>query len=135
MKKILFFIGIISITSCTDILDNIAEQNVVGLWHLTTVKDVATGNETSINLFSMNNTMFSKIGTGINLSDTNFDIFLQGIGEDGNDGTYDVDILTLTLTFNNGTEIVRTIKSAGETELIVEDTINNKAKLLTFVKQ
>lgn len=135
MKKLIIILGLFSISSCTQLLDNLAEENVVGLWHLSTVKDVASGKVTDILEFDVTNSMLNQKGTGINFSDESFDIFFQLYGEDGNDGTYEVDVLTLTLTFDNGTELVRSIVSASESELILEDTIGNKAKLLTFIKQ
>lgn len=135
MKKLIIIISLFSVTSCTQILDNFAEQNVVGLWHLSTVKDVASGKVTDIAEFDVTNSMIGQKGTAINFSDESFDIFFQLYGEDGTDGTYEVDVLQLTLTYDDGTELVRSIVSAGESELVLEDTIGNKAKLLTFIKQ
>lgn len=62
-----------------------------------------------------------------------FNVYYQFNGDDGlQDGTFDVDLLTLELKFNNGQTLKRIINSVNDNQLIIQDTIGGLAKNSTF---
>lgn len=136
MKYIALLLVCISLYACADIIDGLAQNNIKGTWNLTTIEDVATGKITDVSEFSISTRILgNKEGNAILFDGSNFNVFYQIEGSGSEiDGSYNVDVTTLTLNFNDNTKLVRSILSAGETELTLSDTIASKAKILTFVK-
>ena len=123
-------------TSCTGIIDNLAETNIKGGWNASTIKDVKTNSIRDVNINANNIILGDKIGDALYFNEDNsFVIFSQKSGNTGNSaGTYDVDLLTLTLNFTGGKSIKRSLVTVSETELIMKDTIGGIAKEITYVR-
>lgn len=136
MKYLALVFFCLTCYACADIIDGLAQNNIKGTWNLTTIEDVATGKITDVNEFSLTTRIFNnREGNALLFDGSNFNVFYQIEGSGSEiDGSYNVDVTTLTLNFNDNTKLVRSILSAGETELILSDTIASKAKKLTFVK-
>jgi len=128
------------ITSCTTILDNTSETNLIGTWYLRQIQDANTMAITEVNNFSTTTRILGNIqGNALRFdsgSGTEFFAFYQHKGDiNAANGVYDIDIFTLTFDFYSGTKLVRNVRTLGEAELIMDDTINSKAVILTFEKQ
>lgn len=138
----LFFISsliVLGLASCGQLIDNLAEQNIVGTWNLQSIKDAKTGQESLISNVSLSTRIFGNLqGNAVEFGEIGggFNAFYQLEGSNGiPDGTYDVDLLTLELKLNNGTTLKRSIQSIDETQLLIADTIGGVAKVLNFLKE
>lgn len=141
MRNRMFFLFsfMLVFTSCGELIDNLAEQNIVGSWNLQSIQDIKSGQETAI---SSNNTSLRILGNlqgnAVSFGDVGgpFNVYYQFNGDDGlQDGTFDVDLLTLELKFNNGQTLKRIINSANDNQLIIQDTIGGLAKKLNFLRE
>ncbi len=136
MKKIISLTCLFSIMSCSAIVENAFKDAVVGSWNLTSIKDVTTGTVTDISEFSTLTKIFdNRIGNAIKFEEPYFNIYNQIDGDNGDvDGKYTVDFSEVTLEFNDNKKLIRKINTSNATTLVLHDTINGKAKLLTFIK-
>ena len=141
MRNRMFFLFsfMLVFTSCGELIDNLAEQNIVGSWNLQSIQDIKSGQETAI---SSNNTSLRILGNlqgnAVSFGDVGgpFNVYYQFNGDDGlQDGTFDVDLLTLELKFNNGQTLKRIINSVNDNQLIIQDTIGGLAKKLNFLRE
>lgn len=141
MRNRMFFLFsfMLVFTSCGELIDNLAEQNIVGSWNLQSIQDIKSGQESAI---SSNNTSLRILGNlqgnAVSFGDVGgpFNVYYQFNGDDGlQDGTFDVDLLTLELKFNNGQTLKRIINSANDNQLIIQDTIGGLAKKLNFLRE
>ena len=125
--------------SCGDLIDNLAEQNIVGSWNLQSIQDLKSGQETVITSSNTSLRILGNLqGNAVTFSDVGgpFNVYYQFNGDDGlQDGTFDVDLLTLELKFNNGQTLKRIINSVNDNQLIIQDTIGGLAKKLKFLRE
>lgn len=123
-------------TSCGELIDNLAEQNIVGSWNLQSIQDLKSGQETVITSSNTSLRILGNLqGNAVTFGDVGgpFNVYYQFNGDDGlQDGTFDVDLLTLELKFNNGQTLKRIINSVNDNQLIIQDTIGGLAKNSTF---
>lgn len=134
----LFVVALLTLAGCAQLIDNLAEQDMPGTWHLQSIKDVKTGQETVVSGLSLSTRMLGNLqGNAVQFGDIGggFNAFYQLEGDNGvQDGTYDVDLLTLELKLNNGITLKRQINSVDDNQLILADTINGVAKTLNFLR-
>ncbi len=126
-------------TSCGELIDNLAEQNIVGSWNLQSIQDIKSGQETVITSSNTSLRILGNLqGNVVSFGDVGgpFNVYYQFNGDDGlQDGTFDVDLLTLELKFNNGQTLKRIINSVNDNQLIIQDTIGGLAKKLNFLRE
>ena len=126
-------------TSCGELIDNLAEQNIVGSWNLQSIQDLKSGQETVITSSNTSLRILVNLhGNAVTFGDVGgpFNVYYQFNGDDGlQDGTFDVDLLTLELKFNNGQTLKRIINSVNDNQLIIQDTIGGLAKKLNFLRE
>lgn len=126
-------------TSCGELIDNLAEQNIVGSWNLQSIQDLKSGQETVITSSNTSLRILGNLqGNAVTFGDVGgpFNVYYQFNGDDGlQDGTFDVDLLTLELKFNNGQTLKRIINSVNDNQLIIQDTIGGLAKKLNFLRE
>lgn len=126
-------------TSCGELIDNLAEQNIVGSWNLQSIQDIKSGQETVITSSNTSLRILGNLqGNAVSFGDVGgpFNVYYQFNGDDGlQDGTFDVDLLTLELKFNNGQTLKRIINSVNDNQLIIQDTIGGLAKKLNFLRE
>lgn len=125
--------------SCGELIDNLAEQNIVGSWNLQSIQDLKSGQETVITSSNTSLRILGNLqGNAVTFGDVGgpFNVYYQFNGDDGlQDGTFDVDLLTLELKFNNGQTLKRIINSVNDNQLIIQDTIGGLAKKLNFLRE
>lgn len=142
MKNNLILTGILTLFvtvfmhSCTTILEGLASSNIVGEWRAILIQDDVSGSSVVVKPSTANRILGNKIADGIVFSsDNTFSVFRQATGPTGvNSGSYDIDVLTLKVTFNGENSIKRILKSIGENEMIMRDTISGVAKTITYTK-
>lgn len=140
-KKLILMIsiGVLLFPSCGELIDNLAEQNIVGSWNLQSIQDVKSGQETVITSSNTSLRILGNLqGNAVNFGEVGgpFNVYYQFNGDNGiQDGTYDVELLTLELKFNNGQSLKRSITSVDENQLIIQDTIGGLAKKLNFLRE
>ena len=126
-------------TSCGELIDNLAEQNIVGSWNLQSIQDLKSGQETVITSSNTSLRILGNLqGNAVTFGDVGgpFNVYYQFNGDVGlQDGTFDVDLLTLELKFNNGQTLKRIINSVNDNQLIIQDTIGGLAKKLNFLRE
>jgi hypothetical protein len=134
----LFVGALLALGGCAQLIDNLAEQDMPGTWHLQSIKDNKTGQETAVSSLSISTRILGNLqGNAVQFGDIGggFNVFYQLEGDNGvQDGTYDVDLLTLELKLNNGITLKRQINSVDDNQLILADTINGVAKTLNFLR-
>ncbi|MBP6396992.1 MAG: hypothetical protein KA340_03850 [Saprospiraceae bacterium] len=141
MRNKMFFLlsFMLVFTSCGELIDNLAEQNIVGSWNLQSIQDIKSGQETVITSSNTSLRILGNLqGNAVSFGDVGgpFNVYYQFNGDDGlQDGTFDVDLLTLELKFNNGQTLKRIINSVNDNQLIIQDTIGGLAKKLNFLRE
>ena len=141
MRNRMFFLlsFMLVFTSCGELIDNLAEQNIVGSWNLQSIQDIKSGQETVITSSNTSLRILGNLqGNAVSFGDVGgpFNVYYQFNGDDGlQDGTFDVDLLTLELKFNNGQTLKRIINSVNDNQLIIQDTIGGLAKKLNFLRE
>ncbi|MBK8848946.1 MAG: hypothetical protein IPN73_02185 [Saprospiraceae bacterium] len=141
MRSRMFFLSsfMLVFTSCGELIDNLAEQNIVGSWNLQSIQDLKSGQETVITSSNTSLRILGNLqGNAVTFGDVGgpFNVYYQFNGDDGlQDGTFDVDLLTLELKFNNGQTLKRIINSVNDNQLIIQDTIGGLAKKLNFLRE
>ncbi len=141
MRNKMFFLlsFMLVFTSCGELIDNLAEQNIVGSWNLQSIQDIKSGQETVITSSNTSLRILGNLqGNVVSFGDVGgpFNVYYQFNGDDGlQDGTFDVDLLTLELKFNNGQTLKRIINSVNDNQLIIQDTIGGLAKKLNFLRE
>jgi signal transduction histidine kinase len=141
MRNRMFFLFsfMLVFTSCGELIDNLAEQNIVGSWNLQSIQDIKSGQETAISSSNTSLRILGNLqGNAVSFGDVGgpFNVYYQFNGDDGlQDGTFDVDLLTLELKFNNGQTLKRIINSVNDNQLIIQDTIGGLAKKLNFLRE
>ena len=127
----------LTLAGCAQLIDNLVEQDMPGTWHLQSIKDVKTGQETVVSGLSLSTRMLGNlVGKCSTVKDIEgLQCFLSiGRRQWCQDGTYDVDLLTFELKLNNGITLKRQINSVDDNQLILADTINGVAKTLNFLR-
>ena len=141
MRNKMFFLlsFMLVFTSSGELIDNLAEQNIVGSWNLQSIQDIKSGQETVITSSNTSLRILGNLqGNAVSFGDVGgpFNVYYQFNGDDGlQDGTFDVDLLTLELKFNNGQTLKRIINSVNDNQLIIQDTIGGLAKKLNFLRE
>jgi hypothetical protein len=132
----LILIFVLGICSCAGLIESVARGNIAGLWNATTIVDDKTGVVSNINISSVNTILGNKRGDGIVFNDDGtFSVFRQVLGNNSIvSGNYDIDVVTLSLTFTNEKTIKRRLVEVGETKLIMADTILGVPKTVTYLR-
>ncbi len=139
MKKLItlsLFLGLF-LPSCTSIVEGSLRSSLVGTWEAIQVVDDATGNIVDKEEGDVIFTLFEDIScNAITLEDDgNFNTFYDGINNSTiENGTWEYAFLDLTLNFDNGKSLVRTISINGDI-LTLPDTIGGIPKSVVFQRQ
>jgi hypothetical protein len=140
MKNVINFclvlISLVCVCSCAGLIESVARGNIAGLWNATTIEDDKTGVVSNINISSVNTILGNKRGDGIVFNDDGtFSVFRQVTGSNSIvSGKYDIDVVTLSLTFTNEKTIKRRLVEVGESKLIMADTILGVPKTVTYLR-
>ncbi|HRQ30452.1 MAG TPA: hypothetical protein PLU49_10295 [Saprospiraceae bacterium] len=128
-KKVIFFAVLLTglFSSCLSFIENQSEQYLHGEWIAVTMQNGSVGEPVDINPHAINYILGKKQGDAIYFnSDKTFTVFSQksGLGSGTPvSGTYEMNVLTLKLSFYNEPTITREILSIGDLEMVMQDTI------------
>jgi hypothetical protein len=133
---LLSFLFLFTIVSCGQIIDDLSNKNILGRWNLISITDVATNKVTDVDENSISTKMLgNNAGNAISFEGENFNIFYQLDGDQGEiDGSFELLFPKLKLVFNSTKVVNSSVSTVSETELILADTLNTKARLLKFVR-
>ncbi|MFM2393447.1 MAG: hypothetical protein RLZZ546_1429 [Bacteroidota bacterium] len=122
--------------SCTSIIENGLQQGLIGDWILVSIEDVATKQVTNISGLTTSTRILNNTACdAIEFAGSEFNAYYQFSGNDGEyDGSYAYDFGVVTMTFDNGRKVITKVISQNGLELKLADTLNNKARVLTFTK-
>lgn len=66
----LFVVALLTLAGCAQLIDNLAEQDMPGTWHLQSIKDVKTGQETVVSGLSLSTRMLGNLqGNAVQFGD------------------------------------------------------------------
>ncbi len=135
MKRALLSITVLlSLASCTDIVEGSIRSSLVGEWEAYLVEDVNTGEIDNKDDGDLILVLFEdSFCDAIQLSDDgSFRTFYHNSTVlDDENGLWEYAFLDLTLSFNDGNTLVRNV-SINEDELTLPDTIAGNPKVVTF---
>ncbi len=134
MKYLLFAFAIIITSGCSTIVDSAISESLEGDWETFEIIDVSTNDTLRSSSF-----IFTLGGKGCDafrlFDDKSFNVYYQN----GNTvfstttGTWNSDFNDLTLDFDNGYSITRTV-SISDDIMTMPDTISGRAKIVRFEK-
>lgn len=136
---LMLLVSVFLFPSCGELIDNLTEQNIVGSWNLQSIQDIKSGQETVVTSTNTSLRILGNLqGNAVTFGDVGgpFNVYYQFNGDNGvQDGTFDIELTTLELKFNNGQSIKRIINSVDDNQLIIQDTIGGLAKKLNFLRE
>jgi len=132
-----FIILSVFLQSCTKFLEGTAETRIIGTWNAIAIVDDSTGLLSPVIPSGSTRILGGKLADAILFNNNHsFSIFRQTTGPSSViSGIYDIEVLTLNITFAGEPKIKRILSSISETEMVMRDTIGGLPKTITYFKQ
>lgn len=136
-KALLLLVVVISLYQCTALVEGGIRQSLIGTWEVSEVLDVESGDISYVAdgdlVFIMFENRFCNSFTLFDNGDLDTYYADGSFTSNDDDGTWEYEFLDLTLRFNDGDTLVRSV-SVSEEILTLPDTIAGSAKSFTFLK-